>query len=75
MKKPTNKEIKEIVFEHFCEVEHFEINKGHTKAALDDLIDFYKSAYRHGYIDAVNKINQVCSDEYMAAMYKNEETK
>ena len=75
MKKLTHKETREIVFEHFCKVEHYKINKGYTKATLDQLIELYEAAYKSGYCEAINKIEKVCFNEYMKTMYNDKETK
>jgi hypothetical protein len=60
----SKKELKEIVFEHFCEVEYYKINKGFAKATLEELSRLYDQGYVLGYRkaiadmeNAVNKLN------------------
>lgn len=73
MKKFTNKDLKERIFEYFDEIEHFKINKGFTKATIEQLIELYEGAYKLGYCEAITKVEKICFNEYMKTMYKNEE--
>ena len=52
----SEKDLKENVFEFFDEVEYYKINKGYIKANLEDLKAMYKSAYKLGALDAMDKL-------------------
>jgi hypothetical protein len=53
----SKKELKEIVFEHFCEVEYYKINKGFVKATLEELSKLYDQGYRLGYKQALDDMD------------------
>jgi hypothetical protein len=50
----SKKELKEIVFEHFDEVEYYKINKGFVKATLEELSRLYQQGYSLGYRQAIS---------------------
>ena len=53
----SKKELKEIVFEHFCEVEYYKINKGFAKATLEELSKLYDQGYELGYRQAIDDMD------------------
>ena len=53
----SKKELKEIVFEHFCEVEYYKINKGFAKATLEELSKLYAQGYALGYRKAIDDMD------------------
>jgi hypothetical protein len=53
----SKKELKEIVFEHFCEVEYYKINKGFVKATLEELSRLYDQGYALGYRKAIDDMD------------------
>jgi hypothetical protein len=52
--KLSKKELKEIIFEHFDEVEYYKINKGFVKANLDQLSGLYEQGLKLGYLQAIS---------------------
>jgi len=66
----SNKELKEIVFEHFDEIEYYKINKGFAKATLQELSRLYDQGFTLGYREAlrdmensINKLNDKSTKE------------
>ncbi len=53
----SKKKLKEIVFEHFCEVEYYKINKGFAKATLNQLSKLYDQGYALGYKQAIDDMD------------------
>ena len=53
----SKKELKEIVFEHFCEIEYYKINKGFVKATLEELSRLYNQGFTLGYRQALSDID------------------
>jgi hypothetical protein len=60
----SKKELKEIVFEHFCEVEYYKINKGFVKANLDELSRLYDQGYMLGYLQAISDTEDKLTNLY-----------
>jgi hypothetical protein len=54
----SKSELKTIVFEHFCEVEYYKINKGFAKATLEELSRLYEQGFRLGYREALSDIDE-----------------
>jgi hypothetical protein len=53
----SKKELKEIVFEHFDEIEYYKINKGFVKATLEELSRLYDQGFTLGYRQALSDID------------------
>jgi len=53
----SKKKLKEIVFEHFCEIEYYKINKGFAKATLEELSRLYDQGYMLGYRKAIDDMD------------------
>jgi hypothetical protein len=57
--------LKEVVFEHFDEIEHYKINKGFTKATFEELAKMYDEAYRLGYREAISNVEENVNGLYV----------
>jgi hypothetical protein len=60
----SKKELKEIVFEHFCEIEYYKINKGFAKATLEELSQLYDQGYKLGYLQAISDTEDKLTNLY-----------
>jgi hypothetical protein len=60
----SKKELKEIVFEHFDEVEYYKIYKGYVKANLEELSRLYQQGHRLGYIKAISDMEDKLTTLY-----------
>jgi hypothetical protein len=67
----TKKELKEIVFEHFDEVEYYKINKGFVKATLEELSGLYEQGHRLGYRKALSDLKDQTEKLYWKTRKEN----
>ncbi len=61
----SSKHLKEVVFEHFDEIEHYKINNGFTKASFKELAKMYDEAYRLGYRQAISNVEDKVNNLYV----------
>jgi DnaJ-domain-containing protein 1 len=54
--------MKIIIFQFFDEIEHYEINKGFSKATLKDLMRLYENAYKAGADDALTDAEELITN-------------
>ena len=62
--KLSKKQLKEIIFEHFDEIEYYKINKGFVKANLDELSRLYQQGLMLGYLQAISDTEDKLTNLY-----------